>query len=182
VFDGQTYALKIIPKDSCFHILKAAYQEKKYLEMVDHSPFLVRLYGTFQDAVYLFLVMELVEGQDLRKCLENYQDRLTENEVKFITVQIIEALESMHNKRVLHRDIKPENIMMNEAGYLKLIDLGISSDTDSDGLSDAGSWEYMAPEGLENKKQTNVYDFYALGITVYELFEKKRPYKFMTKN
>ena len=83
------------------------------------------MFYAFQDFENLYLVTDLVQGCDLRHHL-NDRKVLTENEAKFFTICIIIGLEYMHTNGVLHRDIKPENLLIDEIGYLRITDMGIS--------------------------------------------------------
>ena len=125
VYGKEVYAVKAISK-STEEGVESAFREKKFLSTV-RSMFVVKMRATFQDEHTLYILMELIEGKNLRECLFSYPQRLNESEVKFITVQLIEALNSLHSNEILHRDFKPENIIVSSSGYVKLIDLGIST-------------------------------------------------------
>ncbi len=81
---------------------------------------------------------------------------------------MILAVEYLHKKRIVYRDIKPENIMIDEKGYLKLIDMGTAKILKSDGGSAKtftvlGTPHYMAPEILKNKGYGMMVDLWSIG-------------------
>ena len=79
----------------------------------------------FQDKENLYLVMEYVNGGDLRYHLGNRR-RFLEAEAKFFIACIIIGLQYLHMNNIIHRDIKPENLVFDELGYLRITDLGVS--------------------------------------------------------
>ena len=84
------------------------------------------MFYAFQDFENLYLVTDLVQGCDLRKHFNDRKMIFTENEAKFFTICIMIGLEYMHNNGVLHRDIKPENLLLDEQGYIRITDMGVS--------------------------------------------------------
>ena len=97
---------------------------RKYLEMFNYN-LLCKMYYAFQDAGTLYIVMDYFSGGDLRYRIVN-KDIFTEIEAKFIAACIVLSLNYLHEKNVIHRDLKPENLVFDGAGYLHLIDFGIS--------------------------------------------------------
>jgi serine/threonine protein kinase len=79
----------------------------------------------FQDKEHLFLVMDYINGGDLRYHM--IVRRFTEPEAKFFIACLVLSLTYLHNHGIIHRDVKPENLVMEENGYLRLTDLGISN-------------------------------------------------------
>lgn len=136
-----------------------------------------------------YLVMEYVEGSDLREFLrerDSANRRLAFEEVAEIVRQVGRTLTSAHEAGVIHRDLKPANIMLrrNASGdfQVKVIDFGIAKitspavfDTTTTGLM-IGTVAYMAPEQLEAKKVTPASDVYALGIIAYEMITGNKPF------
>jgi serine/threonine protein kinase len=88
----------------------------------------------------------------------------------------------MHNNGVLHRDIKPENLLIDENGYLRITDMGISRMWNPENYQDtSGTPEYMGPEVMSKHNHGYAVDYYALGIILYEMMLKRRPYTGKTK-
>lgn len=88
-------------------------------------PWIVELRYSFQDEVYLYLVMEYCPGGDLMSLLIN-KDILTEDEARFYIAELILSVESVHKLKCIHRDLKPDNILIDKEGHLKLSDFGLS--------------------------------------------------------
>ena len=88
-------------------------------------PWIVELRYSFQDEVYLYLVMEYCPGGDLMSLLIN-KDILTEDEARFYIAELILSVESVHKLKCIHRDLKPDNILIDKDGHLKLSDFGLS--------------------------------------------------------
>mgnify|MGYP001037847809 FL=1 len=88
-------------------------------------PWIVELRYSFQDEVYLYLVMEYCPGGDLMSLLIN-KDILTEDEARFYIAELILSVENVHKLKCIHRDLKPDNILIDKEGHLKLSDFGLS--------------------------------------------------------
>jgi len=84
----------------------------------------------------------------------------------------------LRNEEVLHRDIKPDNLVIDEAGYIKLTDFGVSRVKVTKNENDtSGTPAYMAPEILFKSGHSFQCDIYSLGVTLYECIFKKWPYR-----
>ncbi|KAI8084868.1 kinase-like protein [Halteromyces radiatus] len=124
---GKIYAMKtlkkseMLKKDQLAHV-KA---ERDVLAESD-SPWVVQLYFSFQDAQYLYLIMEFLPGGDLMTMLIKY-DTFSEPVTRFYIAEIVLALEAIHNLGYIHRDIKPDNILIDQGGHVKLSDFGLST-------------------------------------------------------
>ena len=164
---------KIIDQNSERSIL----QERLFLSKMN-NPFLVNMLCSFQDKDYLYLVLQLFTGGDLRYHLTNYIYAFTETQLKFLFSNIILALQYIHSKGILHRDLKPENILFDNDGYAYVTDFGIAWSMDEDNEGDnSGTPAYMAPESLYGLDQDYCVDFYSLGIIGYEIIMGKTPYE-----
>ena len=110
----------IISKRSVNSILN----ERKLLASLRH-PFIVNMHYAFQDRGKLYLVLDYVNGGDMRYHFARHKN-FTEEQVRFFIACIILGLEYIHANGVLHRDIKPENIVMDQEGYLRITDFGVA--------------------------------------------------------
>ena len=163
--------VKIIDKKSEKSILG----ERDLLSKLKH-PFIVNMICAFQDYEYLYLLMDLLTGGDLRFHL-NANSTFSEKEIKFFISCIILSLEYIHENNIIHRDIKPENLVSDDKGYIRLTDFGIAKVKKEQNSSDtSGTPGYMAPEVLNAQNHSFTVDFYAIGIIGYEFLIGKRPY------
>ena len=168
---------KIIDKKSVDSVLG----EKNLLSQLHHS-FIVNMVYSFQDHDYLYLVMDLLPGGNLRYhiCLKR---RFNEKQNKFLIGCILVGLEYIHSQCILHRDIKPENLVFDSNGYLRITDFGIAKKYVVNNKKDtSGTVGYLAPEILCNQNHTYSIDYYAIGIIAYELAYGHRPYIGRTKH
>jgi eukaryotic-like serine/threonine-protein kinase len=130
-----------------------------------------------------YLVMEYIEGRNLRQILEAYAGKLLAvEEVLRIGEQICDALLYCHEHGVFHRDIKPENIMLQDDGSVKIIDFGVALLEGARrvtwrGLSETvGTPDYMSPEQLRGERGLAGSDIYAVGMILYELLCGRTPF------
>ena len=126
------------------------FAERDILNLIYNSH-IVNLYLTFQDEDYLYMIMDYLEGGDLRKHMSHKIFNI--KEIKFVAACIIIGLEFLHSKGIIHRDIKPENLIFDEKGYLRISDFGIAVRNDIISLGDkhcdkSGTPGYMAPERI----------------------------------
>lgn len=91
-----------------------------------HSPWIVRLYHTFQDESNLYLITEYLPGGDMMTLLMTYMT-LSESQVRFYISECAAAIKSIHDLGYIHRDIKPDNILIGRNGHIKLSDFGLST-------------------------------------------------------
>ena len=104
--------------------VKSIIRERNLMAKINH-PFIVNMHFSFQDNHYLYMILDLMKGGDLRYYFKSKKD-FTEKEVNFIMSNLILALEYIHKNNIIHCDIKPENIVIDKAGYFYLTDFGIS--------------------------------------------------------
>lgn len=98
--------------------------ERALIAQLDH-PFLINMKSSFQDRENLYLVMDYLNGGDLRYhigCKGNF----SQSQTKFFIACILIGLEYLYEKKIIHRDLKPENYVMDSEGYLRLTDFGVS--------------------------------------------------------
>ena len=168
----QMSKLKIIDKKS----IKSINSERDLLSEL-FSPFIVNMYYAFQDKEFLYLVIELLPGGDLRYHISIHK-KFSEEQTRFFICGIILALEYIHSKGVIHRDIKPENLVLDDKGYVRLTDFGIAKKNMEDNSSEtSGTPGYMSPEVINSKNHSFPADYFALGVIGYEFMKGERPYK-----
>jgi eukaryotic-like serine/threonine-protein kinase len=134
------------------------------------------------DPSHLYMVMEWVEGRELRRLLMD-QGKLPAERAVAITVGICKALDYIHSCGVVHRDLKPENIMVDQDDRTKLIDFGIAGRAGARQLTFGalsqimGTPDYIAPEQVNGKHGDARSDVYALGVMLYEMLTGKTPFR-----
>ena len=131
----------------------------------------IRDYGFLRNDDVPYLIMDKVEGKTLQEYIQGDEDFSVE-EVIHIIAQAASALTVIHANEIIHRDIKPHNIMMTPEKQLKLCDFGVAHLP----YELIGSPAYIAPEGFINSRVDHRADFFALGVTMYELLTGRRPF------
>ncbi|XP_055500675.1 rhodopsin kinase GRK1 [Leucoraja erinacea] len=162
---------------------QGAMVEKKILARV-HSPFIVSLAYAFQTKAELCLVMTIMNGGDLRYHIYNVNENnpgFSEDRACFYTAQIVCGMEHLHQCRIIYRDLKPENVLLDNEGHVRISDLGLAvelkpGETKTKGY--AGTPGFMAPELLESLEYDYSVDYFALGVTLYEMIAAKGPFRY----
>ncbi|MEO7269528.1 MAG: serine/threonine-protein kinase [Knoellia sp.] len=126
-----------------------------------------------------FLVMELIEGKPLSAVIAE-QGPLPPEEVTEILHQTASALQVAHEAGVVHRDVKPANIVVDDDGYARLTDFGISKAMSGSALTQTGEMlgtaHYLAPEQVQGRPATPASDVYALAVVGFEMITGTRPF------
>ncbi|KAI8067507.1 kinase-like domain-containing protein [Gongronella butleri] len=170
------YALKIMNKMVIIRNKQIEHinNERKVLAATRH-PFLVALYGTFQDQANLFMVLSWVPGGELFTILRQ-QKSFNEDTSRFYASQILLALSYLHDQQIIYRDLKPENILIDDKGYLKLTDFGFAKFVTDVTWTLCGTPDYLAPEILRSKGYGKSVDYWALGVLIYEMVAGRPPF------
>ncbi|PFH51768.1 hypothetical protein AMATHDRAFT_2683 [Amanita thiersii Skay4041] len=124
---GKVYAMKSLQKAEMLKRDQLAHVRAERDVLAEStSPWVVQLFYSFQDPLYLYLVMEFLPGGDLMTMLMKY-DVFSEDVTRFYMAECILAIEAVHNLGYIHRDIKPDNVLIDKNGHLKLSDFGLST-------------------------------------------------------
>ena len=142
-------------------------------------PNIVGVYDVGQSQEMNYIVMEYVEGTDLKDYVRQ-KGALHPIEAVRIMMQIVSAIAAAHQNRIIHRDIKPQNILIDKEGNVKITDFGIAVALSDTSLTQTntllGSVHYLSPEQARGGMATIQTDIYALGIVLYELLTGKVPF------
>ena len=142
-------------------------------------PNIVGVYDVGQSQEMNYIVMEYVEGTDLKDYVRQ-KGALHPIEAVRIMMQIVSAIAAAHQNRIIHRDIKPQNILIDKEGNVKITDFGIAVALSDTSLTQTntllGSVHYLSPEQAKGGMATIQTDIYALGIVLYELLTGKVPF------
>ncbi|XP_058197148.1 uncharacterized protein LOC131313080 [Rhododendron vialii] len=133
---GQVYAMKKLKKSEMLRRGQVEHvkAERNLLAEVD-SNCIVKLYCSFQDEEFLYLIMEYLPGGDMMTLLMR-KDTLTEDEARFYIAETVLAIESIHKHNYIHRDIKPDNLLLDRYGHLRLSDFGLCKPLDCSTLEE----------------------------------------------
>ncbi len=143
-------------------------------------PNIVSVYDSDRDGDIAFLVLEFVEGDDLKHHLDK-GEVYTLAQTLGIMTDLLSALSYAHKQKIVHRDIKPANLLMQANGRIKLADFGVARIQDSGDAtrtqgSIVGTLKYMSPEQLEGRPIDARADLFAAGVVLYQLLTGKRPF------
>ena len=142
----------------------------------DH-PNLVGMEFMFHSDYRIHFVMPFVRGGELYKIYQS-KKRFNEKVVRFYASQIVLAIGYLHSKGIVHRDLKLENILVDQNGYLKIIDYGLAKilKNNEEATSFCGTPEYLAPEIMTKSGYDKAVDWWAVGILMYEMLIGVTPF------
>lgn len=162
------YALKMVSKSKIkeYDIEQNIKDERKILARIDH-PFIMKLVKFYDEEHKIFFLTELVKGDDLFNAL-NYLNILDKSQGMFYFASLLLITEYLHLRNILYRDFKPENIMIDETGYLKLIDFGAAKIIKDRTYTIIGTPSYTAPEVYVGEGYSYSSDYWSLGVCLYE--------------
>ncbi|KAI9347605.1 kinase-like domain-containing protein [Obelidium mucronatum] len=125
---GKIYAMKTLKKSEMLKKSQLAHvkAERDVLAESANTPWIVQLFYSFQDPLYLYLIMEFLPGGDMMTMLIKY-DVFPEDVTRFYMGECIEALEAVHSLGFVHRDLKPDNLLIDKDGHIKLSDFGLAT-------------------------------------------------------
>ena len=166
------YAIKGVPRrgiEKMKILSKYFLSERRIMLMLDH-PFIIKMVKTLKTEDFCFFLMEYVNGKNLDEYLN--ERKLIKNlyETQFYTASLLIMIDYLNKKNISHRDIKPSNIMIDQNGYLKLIDFGTAKILTDFSHTIIGTPHYMAPEILQGKGYSLSCDYWSIGICMFEIF------------
>ena len=153
-------------------------QEAQSAASLNH-PNIVSVFDYGQDPVGPFIVMELVDGEDLSQIIKRSAP-LGPRQAARLTAEVAHALSAAHERGIVHRDVKPGNVLVSRDGRVKVADFGIARAIAEAQMTlpgtTLGSVHYFSPEQARGEPATTASDVYALGIVLYELLTGRRPW------
>ncbi|OSS48291.1 hypothetical protein B5807_07644 [Epicoccum nigrum] len=163
------YAVKVLKKAQVVKMKQVEHtnDERRMLQQVKH-PFLITLWGTFQDSKNLYMVMDFVEGGELFSLLRKSQ-RFPNPVAKFYAAEVTLALDYLHSHNIIYRDLKPENLLLDRHGHLKITDFGFAKEVPDITWTLCGTPDYLAPEVVASKGYNKSVDWWSLGILIFEM-------------
>lgn len=178
---GRTVAVKILrpslTSDPAF--LARFRNEARSVANLTH-PNVVTVHDVGNDGPTHYIVMEYIEGQDLKKIIKA-EGALAVERALNLAIQICAGIGFAHRAGLVHADVKPQNILVTRDDTVKVTDFGIAQ-----ALSDAqpgekqsvvwGSPHYFAPEQAKGEKPTPASDVYSIGIVMFEMLTGRLPY------
>lgn len=142
-------------------------------------PNIVGVYDVGEENDLHYIVMEYVEGMDLKQYIHEHYPIPYEKTVD-IMLQILSAVKVAHQHQIIHRDLKPQNILIDKQGNVKITDFGIAMALSETSITQTnsllGSVHYLSPEQARGGMATQKSDIYALGIVLYEMIMGKVPF------
>ncbi|KAL5697331.1 non-specific serine/threonine protein kinase [Ranunculus cassubicifolius] len=149
---SHVYAMKKLKKSEMLRRGQVEHvkAERNLLAEVD-SNCIVKLYCSFQDEEFLYLIMEYLPGGDMMTLLMR-KDTLTEDEARFYVGETVLAIESIHKHNYIHRDIKPDNLLLDKFGHMKLSDFGLCKPLDCSTLHEQ---DFSVRNNLSGPLQSN---------------------------
>jgi Ca2+-binding EF-hand superfamily protein len=146
-----------------------------------HHPNVVHLLDHFENAEYIFIVMEYIRGGRLTDYMKEKKFNFSEKRAAELIYEIAVGVKYLHKYGIIHRDLKPDNIMLTEAndkGHIKIMDFGLSKilgkkEKTSDGF---GTLTFVSPEVLIRKPYNKEIDIWSIGVILYLMLSGDLPF------
>jgi serine/threonine protein kinase len=154
-------------------------REARAAARLDH-PNVVTVYDVGQDGIQHYIVMEYVDGQDLKTWIRR-KGRLDVQETLDLITQICAGVGHAHRAGIIHCDIKPQNVLVTKDGRAKVTDFGIARALSESGITESdtvwGSPLYFSPEQAAGEPPAPSSDVYSIGVTMYEMLAGSPPFQ-----
>lgn len=178
----RTVAVKILREEFMTNedLVRRFKNESKAISLLNH-PNIVKVYDVSVSDKIQYIVMELLDGINLKEYIDQRREKLTWKETLHFITQILSAISHAHERGIVHRDLKPQNIMLLQDGSIKVMDFGIArfSRSESRTLTDKamGSVHYISPEQAKGDVTDLRADIYSIGVMMYEMLTARLPFE-----
>jgi Protein kinase domain len=178
---GRNVAVKLIKDAESDHVVLLRFRREAAIAAgLQHSGITV-VHDAGRHGGRLFMVTELLRGQDLAALLATHPDGLPVSQVLDLGIQLTDALAAAHGQGIVHRDLKPSNLFLQADDKLKILDFGIARDLNTASTITKpgdvfGTPPYMAPEQWIGGPATASIDLYAVGCILYEMLTGRPPF------
>eukprot|EP00930_Biecheleria_cincta_P028300 TRINITY_DN1973_c0_g1_i1.p1 TRINITY_DN1973_c0_g1~~TRINITY_DN1973_c0_g1_i1.p1 ORF type:complete len:976 (+),score=239.66 TRINITY_DN1973_c0_g1_i1:122-3049(+) len=177
----DTYALKSLSKGYVVKSgMQASVMSEKTVQLMCDSPFIIKLFETYNLSQHLCFLLELALGGELYTTYNKRNLWGHERCAKYYVAGTVLAFDHLHGKKIIFRDLKPENLLLNDSGHVKLTDMGLAKVVVGKTFTTCGTPDYFAPELLASKGHTLAVDWWALGVLSFELMTGHPPFESAT--
>jgi len=177
--DDRAFALKCIQKHRVVQYGQQRHiMDEKNILAIMESPFILGLHRTFKDTKFVYLLTDAYLGGDLWRTL-HVKGPFNDATGRFYIACVVEAFDYLHKRHYCYRDLKPENLMVDNNGYVRLVDLGFAKKVPPGHKTwtFCGTPEYIPPEIISNTGHNIAADYWSLGILIFELLSKRTPFR-----
>ncbi|XP_067624676.1 cGMP-dependent protein kinase, isozyme 2 forms cD4/T1/T3A/T3B isoform X4 [Eurosta solidaginis] len=176
--NSRSFALKQMKKSQIVETRQQQHiMSEKEIMGEANCQFVVKLFKTFKDRKYLYMLMESCLGGELWTILRD-RCKFDDATTRFYTACVVEAFQYLHSRNIIYRDLKPENLLLDDKGYVKLVDFGFAKKLQSGRKTwtFCGTPEYVAPEVILNRGHDISADYWSLGVLMFELLTGTPPF------
>ena len=181
--DGSSVTMPNATKQELFHGQMEKFKKEAKRMFAIKNEHIVGVQDLFEENSTAYYVMDYVDGENLAERLKRTGKPMTEQEVRDILPQILDALKSIHEAGIWHLDLKPANILIDKSGIVKLIDFGASKQMNAQkgGATTSTAISYTNGYAPREQMEQNYdkfgpwTDIYALGATLYNLLTNNKP-------
>eukprot|EP00761_Pharyngomonas_kirbyi_P012556 gb/GECH01012583.1/.p1 GENE.gb/GECH01012583.1/~~gb/GECH01012583.1/.p1 ORF type:complete len:618 (+),score=124.59 gb/GECH01012583.1/:1-1854(+) len=177
---GSKFALKIMPKERLLaeNISERVVNEIEIHCQLDH-PNIVKLYDSFEDEEYVYLVLELCESGNMSEYIKKWK-YISESESKYYITQLMAGLQYLHSHGIIHRDLKLSNILIRQDMTIKIADFGLATVLGSPQEACntmCGTPNYMSPELASSQSYSFPADMWSVGCILFHFLTGRSPFQ-----
>jgi len=175
---GKTYAMKAISKGFIVKMdMQDSVANEKDILMMTDSPFIIKLYATYNSQSYLLFLLECALGGELFSLYHRKNLHGKEYHARYYAACVIQGFQHLHERRIIYRDLKPENLLLDSYGVCKITDMGLAKFVIAKTFTTCGTPDYFAPEVISATGHNRAVDWWGLGILIFELMAGHPPFE-----